>query len=85
MEINLYPQKYPQFIFRLKKYCCFYYLLTKNYLLDNKQKIRDILIQAALQRIDDTDGNHEMRNVQRVFEKMAKESWSFWVGMLSIR
>lgn len=56
-----------------------------NYLLDNKQKIRDILIQAALQRIDDTDGNHEMRNVQRVFEKMAKESWSFWVGMLSIR
>ena len=56
-----------------------------NYLLDNKQKIRDILIRAALQRIDDTDGNHEMRNVQRIFEKMAKESWSFWVGMLNIR
>ena len=29
-----------------------------NYLLDNKQKIRDILIRAALQRIDDTDGNY---------------------------
>ena len=56
-----------------------------NYLLDNKQKIRDILIRAALNRIDNTDGNHEMRNVQRIFEKMAKESWSFWVGMLNIR
>ena len=56
-----------------------------NYLLDNKQKIRDILIRAALTRIDNTDGNHEMSNVQRVFEKMAKESWSFWVGMLNIR
>ena len=56
-----------------------------NYLLDNKQKIRDILIRAALTRIDNTDGNHEMRNVQRIFEKMAKESWSFWVGMLNIR
>ncbi len=56
-----------------------------NYLLDNKQKIRDVLIRAALNRIDNTDGNHEMRNVQRIFEKMAKESWSFWVGMLNIR
>ncbi len=56
-----------------------------NYLLDNKQKIRDVLIRGALNRIDDTDGNHEMRNVQRIFEKMAKESWSFWVGMLNIR
>ena len=56
-----------------------------NYLLDNKQKIRDVLIRGALNRIDNTDGNHEMRNVQRIFEKMAKESWSFWVGMLNIR
>ncbi len=55
-----------------------------NYLLDNKQKIRDILIGAALKRIDNTDGNHETRNVQRVFEKMAKEAWSFWVGIVSI-
>ena len=59
-------------------------LKLMNYLLDNKQKIRDILIRAALKRIDDTDGNHETRNVQRVFEKMAKESWSFWVGIQSI-
>ena len=56
-----------------------------NYLLDNKRKIRDILIRAALNRIENTDGNHETRNVQRIFEKMAKESWHFWVGMLNIR
>jgi hypothetical protein len=55
-----------------------------NYLLDNKQKIRDILIGAALKRINNTDGNLETRNVQRVFEKMAKEAWSFWVGIVSI-
>ena len=56
-----------------------------NYLLDNKQKIRDILIRAALTRIDNTDGNHEMRNVQRIFEKMAKDAWHFWVGIQNIR
>ena len=56
-----------------------------NYLLDNKQKIRDILIRAALTRIDNTDGNHETRNVQRIFEKMAKEAWHFWVGIQNIR
>jgi len=55
-----------------------------NYLLDNKQKIRDVLIRAALNRIDNTDGNHEMRNVQRIFEKMAKEAWHFWVGIQQI-
>ena len=60
-------------------------LVTINYLLDNKQKIRDILIRAALNRIDNTNGNHEMRNVQHIFEKMAKESWQFWVGIQSIR
>ena len=55
-----------------------------NYLLDNKQKIRDILIRAALNRIENTTGNHETNNVQRVFEKMAKEAWQFWVGIQSI-
>jgi flagellar motor switch protein FliG len=59
-------------------------LQLMNYLLDNKQKIRDILIRASLKRIDDTDGNHETSNVQRVFEKMAKESWSFWVGIQQV-
>ncbi len=56
-----------------------------HYLLDNKQKIRDVLIRAALNRIENTDGNHEMRNVQRIFEKMAKEAWHFWVGIQNIR
>tara|TARA_R110002110_G_scaffold49144_5_gene145724 strand:+ start:1973 stop:2713 length:741 start_codon:yes stop_codon:yes gene_type:complete len=55
-----------------------------NYLLDNKRKMRDVLIRAALNRIDNTDGNHETRNVQRVFEKMAKEAWHFWVGIQQI-
>jgi hypothetical protein len=56
-----------------------------NYLLDNKRKMRDILIRAALNRIENTDGNHETRNVQRIFEKMAKEAWHFWVGIQNIR
>ena len=47
-----------------------------NYLLDNKRKIRDILIRAALSHIERGDGNHETRNVQRVFEKMAKDAWA---------
>ena len=55
-----------------------------NYLLDNKRHIRDILIRAALNRIENTTGNHEASNVQRVFERMAKEAWRFWVGILSI-
>tara|TARA_R110000824_G_scaffold380048_1_gene572275 strand:+ start:1220 stop:1897 length:678 start_codon:yes stop_codon:yes gene_type:complete len=55
-----------------------------NYLLDNKRKIRDVLIRAALNRIENTDGNHETRNVQRIFEKMAKEAWHFWVGIQQI-
>ncbi len=55
-----------------------------NYLLDNKRHIRDILIRAALNRIENTTGNHEASNVQRVFERMAKEAWRFWVGIVSI-
>lgn len=55
-----------------------------NYLLDNKQKIRDVLIRAALNKIQNTDGNHETRNVQRIFEKMSTEAWHFWVGIQQI-
>jgi len=54
------------------------------YLLDNKREVRDILIRGALKRIDNTDGNHETRNVQRVFEKMAKEAFDHWSSLLSI-
>ena len=49
-----------------------------NYLLNNKQKIRDILIRTAMIRIQNRDGDMETRNVQRVFEKLAKESWLMW-------
>ena len=49
-----------------------------NRLLGNKQKIRDILIRAALTRIENGDGNTETRRVQRLFEKLAKESWMMW-------
>ena len=51
-----------------------------NYLLDNKQEIRDILVRAALARIENGDGNTELRNVQRVFEKMASDSFKMWVS-----
>jgi hypothetical protein len=50
-------------------------LETINYLLDNKQEVRDALIRASLRRVDNTDGNHELNNVQRIFNKMSKEAW----------
>jgi hypothetical protein len=53
-----------------------------NYLLDNKQEIRDILIRAALARIENGDGNTELRNVQRVFEKMAGDSLKMWISII---
>ena len=52
------------------------------YLLENKQAVRDVLIRAALKRIDRTDGDHETRNVQKVFEKMAKEAWLMWTSVV---
>ena len=54
------------------------------YLLDNKREVRDILIRGALARISNTDNNHETRNVQRVFEKMAKDAWVMWTSLYSI-
>ena len=52
------------------------------YLLEKKQAVRDVLIRAALKRIDRTNGDHETRNVQRVFEKMAKEAWLMWTSVV---
>src|SRR6056300_213909 len=49
-------------------------LETINYLLENKQDVRDALIRTALKRVENTDGNYETRNVQRIFEKLAKEA-----------
>lgn len=53
-----------------------------NYLLNNKQKIRDILIRTAMVRIENGNGDMETRNVQRVFEKLAKESWVMWISAI---
>ena len=52
------------------------------YLLEKKQAVRDVLIRAALKRIDRTDGDHETRNVQKVFEKMAREAWLMWTSVV---
>lgn len=53
-------------------------LSTINYLLDNKQKVRDVLVRASLKRIQNTNGNNELHNVQRVFERMADEAFQMW-------
>jgi hypothetical protein len=52
------------------------------YLLEKKQAVRDVLIRAALKRIDRTNGDHETRNVQKVFEKMANEAWHMWTSVV---
>ena len=52
------------------------------YLLENKQAVRDVLIRGALKRIENTDGNTETKNVQRVFEKMATEAWHMWTSLV---
>jgi len=52
------------------------------YLLEKKQAVRDVLIRAALKRIDRTNGDHETKNVQRVFEKMANEAWHMWTSVV---
>ena len=50
------------------------------YLLEHKQEIRDILVRAAMTRIENRNGDPELSNVQRVFEKMAIESFKMWVS-----
>ena len=55
-------------------------LTNIKYLLENKQEIRDILVRAAMARIEARNGDFELRNVQRVFEQMAKEAWKMWVS-----
>lgn len=55
-------------------------LTNIEYLLENKQEIRDILVRAAMARIEARNGDFELRNVQRVFEQMAKEAWKMWVS-----
>jgi len=51
------------------------------YLLEHKQEIRDILVRAAMTRIENSGGgDFELSKVQRVFEKMASESFKMWVS-----
>lgn len=50
------------------------------YLLSHKQEIRDILVRAAMTRLENSGGDFEMSKVQRVFEKMASESFKMWVS-----
>ncbi len=52
------------------------------YLLEKKQAVRDVLIRAALKRIDRTNGDHETKNVQRVFEKLANEAFRMWTSVV---
>ena len=52
------------------------------YLLENKQAVRDVLIRTALTRVENTDGNYETRNVQRIFEKLAKEVFVMWTEVI---
>jgi len=51
------------------------------YLLEHKQEIRDILVRAAMTRIENSGGgDFELSKVQSVFEKMARESFKMWVS-----
>ena len=52
------------------------------YLLENKQAVRDVLIRTALKRVENTDGNYETRNVQRIFERLAKEVFIMWTEVI---
>jgi len=45
------------------------------YLLDNKDKIRDILIRVALKRADRLGGDHSLNRIQRLFQEAAKDAW----------
>jgi hypothetical protein len=53
-----------------------------NYLLENKDSVRDALIRTSLNRIERTTKNHELSNVQRVFERMATEAWKMWTTLM---
>lgn len=54
-------------------------LETINYLLENKQNVRDALVRTALKRVEDSDGDYDTIKVQRIFERLAKESYKMWL------
>jgi len=56
-------------------------------LLETQDDIRDILIRAAMQRLDDQntnsgDDDSYLRNVQRTFEKISRECVKMWIVIL---
>ena len=54
------------------------------YLLEHKQEIRDILVRAAMTRIENSGGgDFELSKVQRVFAKMASKSFKMWVSTVN--
>lgn len=55
-------------------------LSTINYLLDNKQKIRDILIRTAMNKIEESGtDNYDLDNVQRYFDRAAKDAFKMFM------
>ena len=49
------------------------------YLLDNKNKVRDILIRGAMTRLENRgEEDPDLSKVQRVFENLAKECFKMW-------
>ena len=51
------------------------------YLLDNKDKIRDILIRIALRKAENS-GNYSDKSIQRYFENAAKETLRVYMKVL---
>ena len=55
-------------------------LSTIKYLLDNKQKIRDILIRTAMNKIEESGSdNYDLNNVQRYFDRAAKDAFKMFM------
>ena len=53
---------------------------TIEYLLDNKDKIRDILIRIALRKAENS-GNYSDKSIQRYFENAAKETLRVYMNI----
>ena len=53
------------------------------YLLDNKQEIRDVLIRVALRKSEELD-EYDDSKIQRHFENAALEAFKIWTKVMSI-
>lgn len=52
------------------------------FLLENKDSIRDILIRASLKRVENNRTDFELDDVQRVFNRMSKEVFIMWMSIV---